>query len=195
MYLQIAPDLFIFEAQGVIAGNSTGTNQTITKIKMKKIILLISLFWFNSSFSQTPLNYDEIRLENSSDYAAADSFALAASNFLLSTPFEKDSPDRLKSLQFIIKWMTGTPDYSFSLDNTASKILKDSDDLLGLYMACMTKFCLENKASSKDKKLIKLNSMKLLLAYCENPENNIKMTRQLKKISEANKKGELEKEL
>jgi hypothetical protein len=162
---------------------------------MKKIIFLISLFWFKSSFSQMPLNYDAIRLETSSDYAAADSFALTASNFLLSTPFEKDSPDRLKSLQFIIKWMTGTPDYSFSLDNTASKILKDSDDLLGLYMACMTKFCLENKTSSRDKRLIKLNSMKLLLAYVENPKNNIKMTRQLRKISEADKKGELEKEL
>jgi hypothetical protein len=162
---------------------------------MKKLVFFLFLFSYSFSYSQDLPKFDEIKLEQSADYQAADPFALKASTFLLSTPFEKNNVDRLKSLQFIIKWMSGTPDYSFTLDNVASKIIKGNDDLLGLYMACMTKYCLENKSSAKDGKLVKLNSIKLLLNYCENPANNLKMTKQLKKLSEDNQKGELKKDL
>ena len=162
---------------------------------MKNLISLLLLFYLNNSFSQTLPNFDEIKLDQGSDYKAAETSATQAATYILSTPFEKDDLNRLKSLQFIIKWMSGTPDYSFTLDNVASKITKGNDDLLGIYMACMTQYCLENKESAKDAKLVKLNSIKLLLAYCENENNKMKMTKQLKKLSEANKKGELEKEL
>jgi hypothetical protein len=90
--------------------------------------------------------------------------------------------------------MSGTPDYSFTLDQVAGKIIKDND-LLGQYMAAMAKYALENKAASKNLKLVKLNAITSLLDYCENKDNNMKMTRQLKKLSEARAKGELEKEL
>jgi hypothetical protein len=91
--------------------------------------------------------------------------------------------------------MTGTPDYSFTLDEVASKIIKGNDDLLGLYMAAMTKFVLENKALSKDQKIIKLNALITVLNYCEDPNNNIKRTKQLKKLSEAKAKGQLEQSI
>jgi hypothetical protein len=106
---------------------------------MKKIMLALLLLYFQPSFSQTTLpNFDEIKLDQKSDYQNADPSALQAANYILSTAFNKDDLNRLKSLQFIIKWMSGTPDYIFSLDNVASKIIKGNDDLLGLYMACMT---------------------------------------------------------
>lgn len=162
---------------------------------MKKIILALLLFSFSNSFSQNLPDYDNIKLEQAADYKTAEPSALQAANFLLSTPYEKNSLDRLKSLQFIIKWMSGTPDYSFTLDNVTGKVTKGNDELLGLYMACMAKYCIENPSSSKDEKLVQLNSVKLLLSYCENANNNIKLTKTLKKLSEANQKGELEKEL
>jgi len=162
---------------------------------MKKIIFALLLFSFSNSFSQNLPDYDNIKLEKGPDFKTAEPSALQAANFLLSTPYEKNSLDRLKSLQFIIKWMSGTPDYSFTLDNVTSKVTKGNDELLGLYMACMVKYCIENPSSSKDEKLVQLNSVKLLLSYCENANNNIKLTKTLKKLSEANQKGELEKEL
>lgn len=162
---------------------------------MKKLIFVtLLLVYFNSSFCQLP-NYDDIKLEQGPDYAAAEPSVTKAVDYILSKPLEKDDLDRLKSLQFLIKWMSGTPDFTFSLDESTSKLWKGNDDLLGVYMACMTKYCLENKANSKDEKVVKLNAVKLLLAYCENPDNKVKMTKPLKKLSEANQKGELEKEL
>jgi len=162
---------------------------------MKEIIIIILATFCNTLFAQTTTDYDNVKLETAADCKAADPIALDASNYLLSTPFEKDNLTRLKSLSFIIKWMSATPDYTFSLDEVASKMMKGNDDLLGLYMAAMTKYCLENKASSKDQKLIKLNAVTYVLNYCENEKNNIKMTKQLKKLSEAKAKGELEQSL
>jgi hypothetical protein len=158
---------------------------------MKAIIVIILTIYVNCSFAQVQ-NYDNVKLATAADCRAADPVALEASTYLLSTPFEKDNISRLKSLSFIIKWMTATPDYSFAIDETAGKLMKGSDDLLGLYMAAMTKYCLENKASANDQKLVKLNAITYVLNYVENEQNNIKMTKQLKKLSEAKAKGELE---
>jgi hypothetical protein len=91
--------------------------------------------------------------------------------------------------------MSGTPDYNFTLDEVAGKLIKGNDDLLGLYMAAMAKYSLQNKASAKNVKLVKLNAITILLNYCEDANNNMKMTKQLKKLSEAKAKGELEQAL
>lgn len=162
---------------------------------MKNIIVVFFLLSSNFLFSQNLPNFNDIKLDKAIDYKVADSFVLIAANYLLTTPFNKDDIGRLKSLQFVIKWMSGTPDYTFTLDNAATKIMKESDDLLGIYMAAMSKYCLKNKVASKDTKAITLNAVILLLNYCENDNNNIKMTKQLKKLSEARAKGQLEQAL
>jgi hypothetical protein len=162
---------------------------------MKKIVFILFAFVSSYSFGQNFPDYENIKLDEKSDIQAADTFALVASTYLLSTPFDKDELNRLKALQFIIKWMAATPDYTFTLEEVAGKIMKGNNDLLGLYMAAMTKYSLENKVASQDEKLVKLNAIILLLNYCENKDNNIKMTKQLKALSEAKAKGELEKAL
>jgi hypothetical protein len=162
---------------------------------MKTICFIFFTFITNCSFAQTVTDYDNVKLEQASDYKIADSFAVIASTYLFTTPFEKNDIQRLKSLSFIIKWMSGTPDYNFTLDEVAGKLIKGNDDLLGLYMAAMAKYSLQNKASAKNVKLVKLNAITILLNYCEDANNNIKMTKQLKKLSEAKAKGELEQAL
>ena len=79
---------------------------------MKKIIFVL-LFGLLSgiSIAQNLPDYDAIKLDKKEDLnATADSAALQASNFLFSSPLDKNNLDRLKSIQYIIRWMTGTPD-------------------------------------------------------------------------------------
>ena len=160
---------------------------------MKKLFFGMLLVLFsNLSFAQTLPNFDVIKLESKEDYnATANDAALQASNFLFSTPLDPKSIDRLRSLQFIIKWMTGTPDYSFTLDEQATKFAKKNDDLLALYMAAMTKYVLENKADAKDQNKIKLNAVKIIIAYVTDPKNNVKINKELKNAIEADKNGRL----
>ena len=160
-------------------------------IKAGFIFTLLALP-YSYLYAQSYPNFDIIKLEKPADFRSAEPFAMITANLLLSRPVEKGNADRLKGLEFIIKWMKGTSDHSFIIDDRVSKITNDNDDLAGLYMAAMTKYTLENKAASKDAKLVRLNTMILLLQYCENKENNIKMSKQLKKLSEAKAKGELE---
>ena len=162
---------------------------------MKKIIIVLLVFCCNYSFGQTTPDYDNIKLVEKGDYQVAEPSVMQAANYILSTPFQKNDITRLKSLQFVMKWMTGTPDFLFSLDEIATKMAKGNDEVLGVYVVCMTKYCLQNKDVAKDEKLVKLNAIKMLLSYCENADNNMKLTKQLKKLSEANQKGDLEKEL
>jgi hypothetical protein len=160
---------------------------------MKRIIFAL-LFGLvsNFSFSQTLPDFDGIKLETKEDFnSTADNAALQASDFLLSTPLEKNNIDRLRSLQYVIKWMSGTPEYSFTLDEQATKFAKKNDNLLGLYMAAMTKYVLENKADSKDQNKIKLNAVRLIVAYAKDENNKVKISSELKKVIEAEKNGKL----
>jgi len=161
---------------------------------MKHLLFSILLFLtVNNVFSQSLPKYDEIKLETKEDFNdAANNAALQASNYLLSTPMDSKSIDRLKSLQFIIKWMSGTPDFSFTLDEQATKFAKNNDDLLGLYMAAMTKYVLENKTESKNQNKIKLNAVKLIIQYSKDIKNNVKINKELKKAIEADEDGKLE---
>src|SRR5689334_5476215 len=104
------------------------------------LLLLLVLSGFHKTFAQTLPDYDQIKLEVKSDYQTAEPSVMQAANYILSTPFDKNDLARLKSLQFIIKWMSGTPDFGFSLDDATNKIVKGNDDLLGIYMTCMTKY-------------------------------------------------------
>jgi hypothetical protein len=160
---------------------------------MKRLIFgLLFGFLFHVSFSQTIPDLDGISLEKKEDFnSTADNAALQSATFLLSTPLEKNNIDRLKALQYIIKWMTGTPDYSFALDEQATKFAKKNDDLLGLYMAAMTKYVLENKSDSKDQNKIKLNAVKTIITYAKDETNKVKINSELKKVIQADEKGRL----
>jgi hypothetical protein len=162
---------------------------------MKKTILVLLVFYTGCSLAQSLTNSDSIKLESTWDCKAAERYALEASNYLFSKPFEENDVHRLKALQFIIKWMAATPDYKFTMDEVAEKLVKGSDNLLGLYMGAMTKYVLETKNASKDNAVIKLNAITTLLNYSENPSNKIKMTRNLRKLSDARAKGQLEQAL
>ncbi|HSC52687.1 MAG TPA: hypothetical protein VLC98_03670 [Phnomibacter sp.] len=160
---------------------------------MKKLLigLLCGLFSI-ISFAQTLPDFDAIKLETKEDYdSIANDAALQGSNYLLSTPLEANNINRLKSLQYVIRWMSGSPEYNFTLDEQAVKFAKKNDDLLGLYMAAMTKFVLENKADAKDQNKIKLNAVKIIIAYAKNENNKVKINSELRKVIEADEKGQL----
>ena len=163
------------------------------RISCHFVLLIASVFIFSAAPAQTPPNFDLIKLEHSADYKTASPFALQTANYLLSTPLKLDNPDRVKSLQFIYKWMTGTPEYSFRLNEAANDIFKGNSDLMGIYMAATVKYSLENKAEAKDPKAVKLNGLIGTIAYCEKKENNVKPSKTLKKLLEARDKGELDK--
>ncbi|RYE53186.1 MAG: hypothetical protein EOP48_14940 [Sphingobacteriales bacterium] len=160
---------------------------------MKRTILaLLFATLCHVTIGQTLPDFDNISLEKKEDFnATTNNAALQSATYLFSTPMEKDNIGRLKALRYIIRWMSGTPEYNFTLDEQATRFAKKNDDLIGLYMAAMTKYVLENQSDSKDQNKIKLNAVKYIISYAGDSANKVKITSELRKAMEADKKGQL----
>lgn len=156
-------------------------------------LIILSAFLYTYSFAQSA--YTEVKLEEKSDYKSAEATVLKASTYLFTTRFDKDNLERLYAIQFIMKWMEGTPDYTFIIDEKFARAFVADADLLGLYVAAMTKYALENKEQAGDATTVSLNAIKIIIEYSSKPGNNLKQTGELKKMAAALKKGELEKYL
>jgi hypothetical protein len=158
---------------------------------MKKLLLFFLFVAASGNlFAQNLPQFDQYKLNKPGDFKLADSAVLQTANFLLSTPIDQNVNMRLKAGHFVMKWMQGTPDYTFSLEQNAIKYLSDNVDLMLLYMTSMAKYSLE--AKSDDAKVTTINGVKILLNYINNPANDVKKDKNLKKLSDANDKGNLE---
>jgi len=155
------------------------------------IFFLGSLFYANS---QTLPQVEYIKLEKAQDFKNAEPYVLQTVRFLYMTAVNKDNKDRQTGFDFILKWMSGTPSYSFTMTEVDSKISKGNADIVGMYVAGMIRYALENKEKASDTRSMKLEAVRYLLDYSYIPSNNLRPTKQLKKLYEANQKGELEKE-
>ena len=150
---------------------------------MRKITLLLAAFAFVLSIHAQKLpDISSIKLNNKEDFNSnANETALKVSVYLLTTPVQKNNADRLLACLYLKKWMKGTPEFYFNLDEDAARLAKTNDDLFIVFMAAMTKYVLENPSDATDVKKVKLNSVKILIEYAKNPKNNVNLTGDLKK--------------
>jgi len=159
---------------------------------MKKLLLILLLTIATGKlFAQVVPPFDQYKFNRDSDYKLADSTVLQTANYLLSIPIDQNISIRLKAGHFVILWMQGTPYYTFSLEQSAIRYLSGNIDLMLLYMTSMAKYALQ--ARSNDPKANTINGIKIMMAYINNPANGVKMDKNLKKLSDANARGHLER--
>ena len=154
-------------------------------------LTILSLLFSFFVFAQSP--YGDVKLEAPEDYRIAEPSVLKATNYLFTTKYDKDDLERLYAIEFIMKWMGGTPDYDFVLSENFTKPFLHETDLLGFYMAAIAKFILENKTQAKETTKVNISAAKMIIDYSNKAANNLKQTGELKKMAAASKKGELEK--
>jgi len=140
---------------------------------MKTLISI--LFWCValSAFSQTSSQYDNIPLTSAANYRKAEPQVILAADYVYSSPIDKENTYRKNAISFIMKWMAGTSDYSFGMDETISKIAGGDNDILGIYFVCLAKYALA-KGTGVDREELKYNAYIMLATYCENSNNNYK---------------------
>jgi hypothetical protein len=153
---------------------------------MNKFLLFILLTFISTvSLCQVVYPYQDIKLQKPSDYKETEPMALSAATFILTTAFAETDANRFGALQFLINWMTGTKEYNFYTKGKLTDISSDKD-LLGLYMAAMVRYSLENKTESVNPMKVELNASRLVLAYCDDPKNNFKLKKKYRKLLETN---------
>jgi len=111
--------------------------------------------------------------------------ALSAAKFVLTTAFAETDANRFGALQFLSNWMTGNKEHTFYTKGKVTDIGSDKN-LLGLYMAAMVRYTLENKTEAVNPMNVELHASRLVLAYCDDPKNNFKLKKKYRKLLETN---------
>ena len=159
---------------------------------MKKITLfLVLLFAGVYSYSQDLPNLKQVKLNKSSQFKAAEPVTVKVINYLLETPINKKNKSRTEAGQFILKWMDGTPDFTFHLEERETNFFNTDSDLMLMYMTSLTKFAIENP-TIKDPKAMVLGAMQIVLPYLNSQEDKKSWSTALWQLNEANQKGKLE---
>jgi hypothetical protein len=160
----------------------------------KRFLLFVFCVFVIFSHLQAQIDYASLKTEKKEDFTEeVNKAALQAATAVLSLPLEKDNAKRVEAFTFLMRWMTASPHFNFDIDEIAMKVTRGNDDLLAVYLAAMTRYVLENRDMAGDKKAVKLNTVKSVLAYCQSQQ--VKLTGELKKMNKANESGELERYL
>jgi hypothetical protein len=147
------------------------------------------------SFSQDFSFVSDMPLKTEFEYKEAETEAKKCAEYILDTPFHREPDNFDKASSFLLRWMGGTPDYSFNIDGQATRLIGGNEILLSVYLAGMTKFAIENTGKAGDHETMKKFAVKSLLKYCENPANKIKPKGEIKKLIKAYRKGKLDEYL
>jgi hypothetical protein len=141
---------------------------------MRRTTLIVAaMFSVMVARSQHLPDVASIKLDKKEDFnTTANDAALQASVYLLTTPIEKNNTDRDLAGTYLLKWMKGTPDFYFSLDEDAAELAERDNALFIVFMAAMTKYVLQNPSDAADIKKVKVNSVKMLIEYAKDPKNN-----------------------
>ena len=155
---------------------------------MNKIVsIIIIVFTFNISHGQNFSELKDYEFKIEENYKTEEDKVLQCANYLVNNSSKEAELNRLTALQYIIKWMSGTPDYTFEIGNKAMELTKGNSDLLGLYMVAMTKVVLDNKSEKLNNDAIYNQSEEILVNYCSNSDNKMKPSKRIKKILKSKK--------
>ena len=155
---------------------------------MKKIILSIAIVLvhhisFGQNFNELA-NYEFKTIES---YETEKSNVLMCANYLFDNPANQSELNRLSLIQYILKWMEGTPEYTFEIGEKAMELTKGNSDLLGLYFAAMSKVVIESKDKALNNEEIYNRAENLLVDYCSDAANKMKPSKKIKKIIKSRK--------
>jgi len=148
---------------------------------MKKLVLLLFVLTASTSFAQIYKDLPNEVFLNKEDYGNSEDQVLEVSKFILSNPIQKDNSDRINAMQYLLKWMEGTPDYTFTIGETVMNLTGGDLDLMGVYFAAISETAIQNKKSGKTDEQTNEEAIKKFVSYAANKSNNVKANKELKK--------------
>ncbi|GAF02072.1 hypothetical protein [Saccharicrinis fermentans] len=151
---------------------------------MKKSVIILMILTATVTLSNAQFTYlNDIKLESDEDYAAYSEQVLDCSYYLLMTPYNKKDTERKAATTFIVRWMKGSPSLNFKISNKIKALTDEKEELIALYISCYAKQLLEDEKKSLSQTELELRAIQSLASYCNNPNNKVKATKELKNIS------------
>jgi len=158
---------------------------------MKNLLILLLTVSSVICYGQNFKPLADYKFKNNGDYKTHEPDVLRCCNYILLHADDKEDINLAIARQFVVTWMTGTEDYTFTIGGPISKIGTKNINLMSVYMAAAAKYVLENPDKKNDADAVALNTYKGLIAYVENDKNGVKKNAEYKKLKEAMDKGNL----
>lgn len=162
---------------------------------MKNLILTaLATLFFTVSFSQDFSKLLNYQFQSKEDYKAKEPQVKECAQYIITKPFVKNDGNRLAATQFIVVWMTGTPDYTFTIGKGFELVSgkKGETELMGIYLAAMIDFVLNNPDKAKDVPAAEKAAVIAVVNYYSNAANNVKANKKVQKLIDAKNAGTLD---
>ena len=124
------------------------------------------------------------------EFISSEKDMIAAAKWLETTPVGTDMDKRSKVNTYVIAWITNSPTVTVEIKESVIKPFDKNPQLLGVYMAGYSRYCLENNYS-KDQLQCNIAGLKSAINCC-NLGGDIKKDKTLVKLIDADKEGKLE---
>lgn len=163
---------------------------------MKKagLVFLLLLLFATTGFAQELPNLKQVKLNKKAHFKDAEPTVLKVIGYLFETPIDSKSSNRHQAGEFLIKWMNGTPAYTFVLEDRETNFFNTDADLMLAYMAAYTKFTIENP-TIKDQKELVLGAMNIVLPYLNKQEQKKNWSKELWQLNDAQQHNKLKEYL
>lgn len=140
-----------------------------------------------SCYAQDLFGLNPESLKTAQDYKNAEERVLSCANYLLNNPIDKEDLIRKTTFTYLFKWVEGTPEHTFSLDEEVVLLTGNDKDILTIYFSALAKTVLEEPSEQSTDEEIQEQAIQYLLDYCSDPENHLKPTKRMNKMSKKNK--------
>ena len=162
---------------------------------MKKYFaIMMMILVYGNGLSQTFNEaWADIKFEKAEDYKAHEAEILQCAKYILTVPM--NDFNRQDALNPLAKWMSGTPDYNFVINERVTKLNDGNEFVMSVYMSSMVKFVLENKDKAKNPDEVELQSFSSMLDYMADHDHKFRITRDIQKAIDAKRKGKLDQYL
>jgi len=151
------------------------------------LLIVISHLAVGQSFT-VPKNYT---LKEVSDYAKYEKDIIDCVIWLENTPVDEQRNKRSKANQFLIQWVTGSPNLTISINSKIVNFTDKNPDLLIIFLGGWAKYALENPEYKDDEVKCNLAGLRSVIKVYKK-RNGMKKDRNVEKLIKLEKKGELE---
>lgn len=160
-------------------------------MKHTVLTLVLVLLGFATMQAQyRPSFPDENGLKVKEDYAKYEQTMVAAAEWLVETDLDKQLNVRVATNQFVVRWLTGSPNVSVTFDKPHVKLMDDNPMLLAIYMANYASYCIRQQSYKDALEPTKAGLIAIAKVYRKGID--IKKTKALEKLADAIDQGQLD---
>lgn len=153
------------------------------KLQKAFIALLLTILFIQTSYSQEFTIPNNLKLESAEDYTNSESDILNCIHWLENTPVNQDSEKRTLANAFLMRWATGTPTVTISMESYQLDLVKKNSELLINFMGGWIKYVIENPSEKDNMQGGNIAGIKSLVkVYAANKDEGMKKDKRVEKL-------------